>query len=56
MRVSAGFLLIGRGERIGTSDHRNPIAVRYQAALRPVLDITLTVCVEQLRNLFERPD
>ena len=25
----------GRGERIRTSDPRNPIAVRYQAALRP---------------------
>jgi hypothetical protein len=29
------FLNIGRGERIRTSDHLNPIQVRYQAALRP---------------------
>ena len=28
--------VVGRGERIRTSDHRNPIAVRYQTALRPV--------------------
>ncbi len=27
--------IIGRGERIRTSDPRNPIAVRYQTALRP---------------------
>ena len=27
--------LIGRGERIWTSDPHNPIVVRYQAALRP---------------------
>jgi hypothetical protein len=27
--------LIGRGEKIRTSDHLNPIQVRYQAALRP---------------------
>ena len=33
----------GRGERIRTSDHRNPIAVRYQAALHPELDLPLAV-------------
>ena len=27
--------LIGRGERIRTSDHLHPMQVRYQAALRP---------------------
>ena len=27
--------LVGRGERIRTSDPHNPIVVRYQAALRP---------------------
>ena len=27
--------LIGRGERIRTSDHLHPIQVRYQAALHP---------------------
>ena len=32
----SGFLLlIGRGEKIRTSDPHNPIVVRYQAALRP---------------------
>ncbi len=29
------IVFIGRGERIRTSDPRNPIAVRYQAALHP---------------------
>ncbi len=28
-------LKFGRGERTRTSDPRNPIAVRYQTALRP---------------------
>ncbi len=29
------LVLIGRGEKIRTSDPHNPIVVRYQAALRP---------------------
>ena len=32
---AASFSLIGRGEKIRTSDPHNPIVVRYQAALRP---------------------
>ena len=35
MPIVASF--IGRGGRIRTGDHLNPIQVRYQAALRPVL-------------------
>ena len=31
--------LIGRGERIRTSDHLHPIQVRYQAALHPEVPI-----------------
>ena len=34
--ISESVDFIGRGERILTSDHLNPIQVRYQAALRPV--------------------
>jgi hypothetical protein len=30
------FAIYSRGERIRTSDHLNPIQVRYQAALHPV--------------------
>ncbi len=33
--VPVPFVIIGRGERIRTSDHLNPIQVRYLAALRP---------------------
>ena len=32
------FVFFGRGERIRTSDHLNPIQVRYQTALRPGKD------------------
>ena len=31
-----GSFLVGRGERIRTSDPQHPMLVRYQAALRPV--------------------
>ena len=34
-RLLLKFFDYGRGERIRTSDPRNPIAVRYQAALHP---------------------
>ncbi len=35
--VLARFSLKSRGERIRTSDHLNPIQVRYLAALHPAL-------------------
>ena len=35
IRKKRSVKLIGRGEKIRTSDPYNPIVVRYQAALRP---------------------
>ena len=43
----------GRGERIRTSDHRNPIAVRYQTALRPVQSYTTKLRSQEIRNICE---
>lgn len=39
----AGFSFVGRGGRIRTDDHLNPIQVRYQAALHPELAYIITV-------------
>ena len=41
----------GRGERIRTSDHRNPIAVRYQTALRPVQYFSTKLRSQEFRNI-----
>ncbi len=40
--TSKFWVVIGRGEKIRTSDHLNPIQVRYQAALRPVEELNHT--------------
>ena len=39
----AAFGFVGRGGRIRTDDHLNPIQVRYQAALHPGLAYINTV-------------
>ena len=50
-----GFLprFASRGERIWTSDHHNPIVVRYRAALRPVIENIGSIAeLEMIRQGF----
>ncbi len=40
--LTTNFYSYGRGGRIRTGDHLNPIQVRYQAALHPDLSLILS--------------
>ena len=49
------FLIVGRGEKIRTSDPHNPIVVRYQAALRPdrIWNALGLLTTQYLKDLFK---
>ena len=52
-RLSGAFFVIGRSERIRTSDPLLPKQVRYQAALRSDRGVRVTVSLGDLQGLWD---